>query len=591
MVREISLLGIAALAVVQIPASDSSWVATSNGYTKMLLDVSFKHHPERGSYQGLSQYDNKISQPTLEDEDRERQETAAVLVQLKRALPEQKHKEVAEDLQIMIRDVELQFRREDFQRAHQVPFLNASQSVFNGVRILLDEQTPDERRHAASSRIREYAGLEEGYKPLTEILKQRVTEQMAKPGVIYPARIQMETEMGRNSNYLDGIAALFQKYKLTGWEEPYGKLKAQLTEYDAWTKATVLPKARTDFRLPPELYALNLEMYGIDIPPAQLTAMAHQAFTEIQAEMKPIAAQIAQQKNLPSSDFRDVIRELKKQQIVGDAILPFYQNRLKQIEQIVKDNQIVSMPDRPAQIRLATPAETAQQPAPHMQPPPFLKNTGQKGVFVLPLNIPAAPGQSAPEQYDDFTYDAVAWTLTAHEARPGHELQFDSMLEHGVSQARVLYAFNSTNVEGWGLYSEYLIKPFMPLEGQLLSLDLRLQRAARAFIDPELQSGKLQPAEAYRILEQDVVLSHAFAEEEVERFTYRSPGQANSYFYGYTKLIALRKEAESALGPRFNQKRFHDYILAQGLLPPDLMRKTVMERFVPEQKAQAQSLY
>ena len=459
--------------------------------------------------------------------------------------------------------------------------------VFNGIRILLDEQTPNERRPAAIIRIREYAGLKEGYKPLTEILKQRLMEQMAKPGVIYPARTEMETELGRNASYLEGIAALFQKWKLTGWEEPYGKLKAQLTEYDAWTRATVLPKARRDFRLPPELYALRLEMYGIDIPPDQLAAMAHEAFTEIQTEMKPIAAQIAEEKHLPSNDYRDVIRQLKKQQIVGDAILPFYQRRLKQIEQIVKENQLVSMPDRPAQIRLATAAESAQQPAPHMEPPPFLKNTGQKGVFVLPLNIPAAPGESAPEKYDDFTYDAVGWTLTAHEARPGHELQFDSMLEHGVSQARVLYAFNSTNVEGWGLYAEYLIKPYMPPDGQLLSLNMRLQRAARAFIDPELQAEKLQPADAYRILEQDVVLSHALAEEEVERFTYRMPGQANSYFYGYTKLIALRKDVESALGPKFNPKRFHDYILAQGLLPPDLMRQAVMEGFVPEEKTRA----
>jgi len=302
--------------------------------------------------------------------------------------------------------------------------------------------------------------------------------------------------------------------------------------------------------------------------------------------MKPIAAQIAQQRHLPSSDYRDVIRELKKSQLVGDAILPFYENRLKQIEKIVIDQQIVTLPDRPARIRIASAAETAQQPAPHMVPPPFLHNTGQKGEFVLPLNIPAGPGQTAAEQYDDFTYDAAAWTLTAHEARPGHELQFDSMLEHGVSLARVRYAFNSTNVEGWGLYSEYLIKPYMPLEGQLVSLDLRLQRAARAFLDPELQAGKIQPADAYRVLEQDVVLSHAFAEEEVERFTYRMPGQANSYFYGFTKLIALRKDTEAALGNKFNQKKYHDFILAQGLLPPDLLRQAVMQDFVPAQKAQ-----
>src|ERR1039458_5204831 len=575
------------LAFGQTPAATPNWVDVSNDYTKKLLTVEMKHRPEAGSDQGLSQYDKLASQPTLADEDQERQETAAVLAGLRSAVGQQKQKAVAQDLQIVVRSVELRFRQQDFERAHEVPFLNASGMVFRGLHTLLDEQTPAERRPAAAVRIREYAGLENGYKPLTEILKERVREQMAKPGVVYPARVEIETELGRNSNYLEGIAALLKKYDLKDWQEPYSKLRSQLTDYDAWTKANVLPKARTDFRLPPEEYALDLENYGIDIPPAQLAAMAHQAFTEIQAEMKPIAAQIAQERHLSSSDYRDVIRELKKQQLVGDAILPFYENRLKQIEQIVVENKIVSLPDRPARIRIATAAETAQQPAPHRQPPPFLHNTGQKGVFVLPLNIPAGPGQSASEEYDDFTYDAATWTLTAHEARPGHELQFDSMLEHGISLARVRYAFNSTNVEGWGLYSEYLIKPYMPLEGQLVSLDLRLQRAARAFLDPELQAGKITPADAFRVLEQDVVLSHAFAQEEVERFTYRAPGQANSYFYGFTKLIELRENTEKALGPKFNEKKFHDFILAQGLLPPDLMRKAVMDDFVPAQEASA----
>jgi len=393
--------------------------------------------------------------------------------------------------------------------------------------------------------------------------------------------------MGRNSNYRDGIAALMQKYGLKGWQEPFAKLKKQLEDYDAWVRETILPKARNDFRLPSEEYALQLESFGIDIPPDRMALRAHQAFLDLQAEMTPIAAQIARERQMPSSDYRDVIRELKKQQLVGDAILPFFDDRLKQIEKIIVDQKLVSLPERPAKIRIATAAETAQQPAPHMQAPPFLHNTGQKGVFVLPLNIPPAPGQAAAEKYDDFAYDAAAWTLTAHEARPGHELQFDSMLERGVSLARARYAFNSTNVEGWGLYSEYLVKPFMPPEGQLISLDYRLLRAARAFLDPELQTGKIQPEEAYRVLEQDVVTSHAFAQEEVERFTYRMPGQAGSYFYGYTRLIELRQDVEKTLGAKFQQKPFHDFLLSQGLLPPDLMRQAVMEEFVPSQKGQA----
>jgi Bacterial protein of unknown function (DUF885) len=559
--------------------ADRSWIAASNDFTNLLLKVEMKHNPETGSRQGLSEYDELVSQPTLADEDQERKETEEVIAKLKGALPQQKQKEVAQDLEIIIRRVELNFRMQDFQRAHDVPFTNASMLVFGGVRMLLDEQTPAARRPAAVARLRRYAGLDPAYKPLTEILKQRVVEQMAKPGVVYPARVELETELSRNSHYLEGIASLCKEYKLSGWEEPFTKLKAQLTDYDAWIRATVLPKARADFRLPPEEYSLALERYGIDIPPAQMAALAHNGFDEIQAEMKPIAAQIAKERKLPSSDYRDVIRELKKQQLVGDAILPFYQNRLKQIEEIIRKQNLVTLPGRPARIRIASAAETAQQPAPHMVPPPFLHNTGEKGEFVLPLNIPAGEGQAPAQKYDDFTFDAAAWTLTAHEARPGHELQFDSMVEHGVSVARVRYAFNSTNVEGWGLYSEYLVRPFMPLEGQLISLDYRLLRAARAFLDPELQSGKVTPEEAKRVLENDVVQSPAFAEEEVERYTYRAPGQANSYYYGYTKLVALRKDTETAMGAKFSQKKFHDFILAQGLLPPDLLRKSVMEDF------------
>ena len=565
--------------------NNPSWISASNEFTNQLVKVETKHDPENGSRQGLSEYDELVSQPTLADEDQERKEVEEVLAKLKAALPQQKQKEVAQDLEIIIRRVELNFRLRDYQRAHNVPFTNASSLVFSGVRVLLDEQTAAERRAAAVVRLKRYAGLDPAYKPITEILKQRVIEQMAKPGVVYPARVELETELSRNSHYLDGIASLCKEYKLSGWEEPFAKLKAQLVDYDAWIRSTVLPKARSDFRLPPAEYALSLELYGIDIPPDQMAALAHKGFDEIQAEMKPIAAEIAKQRKLPSSDYRDVIRELKKQQLVGDGILPFYQNRLKQIEEIIRKQNLVTLPDRPARIRIASAAETAQQPAPHMSPPPFLHNTGEKGEFVLPLNIPASEGKAPAQKYDDFTFDAAAWTLTAHEARPGHELQFDSMVEHGVSVARVRYAFNSTNVEGWGLYSEYLVRPYMPLEGQLISLDYRLLRAARAFLDPELQSGKVTPEGAKRVLEDDVVQSPAFAEEEVERYTYRAPGQANSYYYGFTKLVALRKDVESQMGAKFDQKKFHDFILAQGLLPPDLLRKAVMNDYVGGQAA------
>ena len=201
---------------------------------------------------------------------------------------------------------------------------------------------------------------------------------------------------------------------------------------------------------------------------------------------------------------------------------------------------------------------------------------------MLPLETKGETGSNL--RYDDFTFDAAAWTLIAHEARPGHELQFDAMVERGVSLARALFAFNSTNVEGWGLYSEWFMQPYMPDEGKLISLQLRMLRAARAFLDPELQEGKVTPERAMAVLENDVVCSKAFATEEVERFTFRSPGQAVSYFDGYTRLLEIRQAAERALGAKFNVQRFHDFILAQGLLPPKLLRNAVMEEFVAAER-------
>jgi uncharacterized protein (DUF885 family) len=559
------------------------WVVRSNQYTQELLDVQLKHSPEEGSSQGLAKYDTEITDATRADEIVQRKELENVLVELKKVEAKEKDTNVHEDLEIVEKAFDLQFRRDDYQLEHKVQFLDAGQLVFVGMRVLLDDQVSAARRPAALVRLRKYAGVEPGFKPFTEVLKQRTMEQMAKPGAIYPSIGEMETELGRDKNYVDGISSLLRKYKLTGWDDAYAKLSEELGEYDTWVRGTLMPKGRKDFKLEPAEYALALESYGVELPPDQLAAQAHAAFTAIQAEMAPLAAQVAKEHGWKSNDYRDVIRELKKTQVTGDAILPLYQGRLKAIEEIIAAKKLVTLPNRPAIIRLATAAETAQQPAPHMSPPPLLHNTGQRGEFVLPLNIPSADGGTA-DKYDDFTFDAAAWPMTSHEARPGHELQFDSMVEHGVSLARALYAFNSTNAEGWGLYAEYVMKPYMPLEGQLMSLDLRLLRAARAFLDPELQSGKVAPAQAYTVLEKDVVLSHAFAKEEVERFTFRSPGQANSYFYGYTRLLSLRKETEAALGAKFDQKKFHDFILAQGLLPPDLMRKAVLEDFVPSQK-------
>jgi hypothetical protein len=558
--------------------SPPAWVAKSNQNSQLLIAVMARYAPEQAASSGAPGLDEQISALSPQQPERFRRDTAVARIELQKRLAAEKDPLVRQDLEILIAQADRDIRSSEAEERNLLPYNDVAGGIFFGMQSLLDDQISADRRPAAVVRLLKYTGLLEGFEPLTIQAEERVREKLKTPGLVGPAKAEVEKNLENTNAYVNGIGLLLEKYKMRGYQEAFAKLKEQLASYDDFVRSEVLPKARTDFRLPPELYTIALENFGIDYMPDELTRLAHQMFTDLQNQMQPIAAKIAKERNLPSSDYRDVIAALKKDQIPGDQVLPDYQKRLAEIEGIIRREHLVTLPDRPAIIRLATAAETAQQPAPHMVPPPLMNNHGERGQFVLPLETAGKGGETL--KYDDFTFAAASWTLTAHEARPGHELQFDAMVERGVSIARALFAFNSTNVEGWGLYSEWMMLPYMPDDAKLVSLDYRLLRAARAFLDPELQQGKLTPEQALQILEKDVVCSPAFATEEVERFTFRMPGQAPSYFDGYTRLLEIRSAAEKALGPKFNAQRFHDFILSQGLLPPDVLRKAVMEDFV-----------
>lgn len=565
-------------AVLSWAQTPPAWVAKSNRNAQLLIDIQSRYNPEGAASNGVRGLDDQIFQPSAEFRERLRADDRAAKTELEKRLASEHDPLVKQDLEILIHAVDLDIRQSEAQDRYALPYFSVAATVYGGISGLLDDQIAAERRPAALIRLRKYTGLEPGFSPITERAEQWYRDQAKNPALLGPPKAKVEQDLEKTETYLNGIGLLLEKYKLRGYEDAFAKLKAQLAAYDDFVRKEVLPRARTDFRLHPELYKLARENYGLDYSPEELARLAHQSFTGMQGDMQKLAAKIAQERHLPSSNYRDVIRTLKKDQLPADQILPRYQQTLADIESIVRRERLITLPERPAIIRLATAAETAQQPAPHMRPPPLINNHGERGQFVLPMGTLGRGGESL--KYDDFTFAAAAWTLTAHEARPGHELQFDAMVERGVSLARAQFAFNSTNVEGWGLYAEWFMLPYMPEDAQLISLQLRLLRAARAFIDPELQAGKITPQQAMKILEDDVVCSQAFATEEVDRYTLNAPGQAGSYFDGYTRLLALRQDAEKALGPKFNVQRFHDFILSQGLLPPDLLRKAVMDDFV-----------
>jgi len=564
----------AASALAQTPAA---WVARSNQNAQLLLDFETKYSPEDATEEGVRGVDENISSLAADQPARERADLRKIREELASRLAKENDRQVKQDLEILIGAADRSIRSSEAYEKTFIPYTDAGRAIFQGVKVLLDDQMAAERRPAALVRMKKYSGLTAGFTPFVEQAEARWREKAKTAGMLGPSKEEVEKSLENTSTYVNGIGILLEKYKIEGYADAFAKLKQQLAGYDEFVRKEVLPKTRADFRLPPAIYAINLENVGADYSAAELERLAHRSFTELQGQMQELAAKVAKERGFAAGDYRAVIRELKNEQLKGDDILPRYQRTLADIEGIVRKNNLVTLPARPAIIKIASAAETAVQPAPHMQPPPLVNNHGERGAFVLPLGTTGADG--AALKYDDFTFAAATWTLTAHEARPGHELQFDAMVEEGVSLARAYYAFNSTNVEGWGLYSEWFMLPYMPDEGKLVSLQLRLLRAARAFLDPELQEGKVTPEQAMQVLENDVVLSKAFATEEVERFTFRMPGQAVSYFDGLTRLLEIREAAEKAMGAKFDVKKFHDFILSQGLLPPAVLRKAVLEEF------------
>jgi len=566
-------------------AAEADWIAESNQHAQLLLETIARYSPESAAALGVEGYDDQVLDLKPHNAERAEADLEAVAKQLEGLRAAAGDLRVQQDLDILIGAARDQRISSQINRKHLLPFFDLPQEIFGGFQNLIDERVPKERWKAATVRLRRYVGRESGYVPITQLARERFVEAAKNPALLGPWSVEARQYLDNQTRYMDGIEGLLKKSGLKGWQKDMQTLRGQVDDYATWIRTTVLPRARPTNQLPAEVYADRLKQFGVQMDPRELMDRASASFVQTRTEMQALARTLAAQRGWQTNDYREVVRRLKQERISEDELLMLYKERLAQLEAIVRREQLVTLPQRAAVIRLATEAESAAQPAPHVDPPRLVGNTGEPAQFVLPTKNPnAKPGA----EMDDFTYDAISWTLTAHEARPGHELQFAKMLERGVSTARIVFAFNSANVEGWALYAEAQMKEFLPLDGQVGVLQMRMMREARSFLDPMLNLGMLEPDEAQRFLMEELLLSEPMAKQEVDRYTFNAPGQATAYYYGYSKLNSLRTKVELTLPNRFDKLAYHDFLIGQGLLPFDLLERAVMQEFVPQQRSAMQ---
>lgn len=169
-------------------------------------------------------------------------------------------------------------------------------------------------------------------------------------------------------------------------------------------------------------------------------------------------------------------------------------------------------------------------------------------------------------------------TLAYHEGVPGHHWQIATAQElKGLPQFRKLIPFTAYQ-EGWALYAEWLAKEAGWYEGDpfgdLGRLQAELFRAVRLVVDTGIHAKRWPREQAITYMRDKTGMGEKEVTAEIERYIV-NPGQACAYKIGMLKIQELRKRAQSELGTKFDQRRFHDVVLQNGALPLEILEEQV----------------
>jgi uncharacterized protein (DUF885 family) len=156
---------------------------------------------------------------------------------------------------------------------------------------------------------------------------------------------------------------------------------------------------------------------------------------------------------------------------------------------------------------------------------------------------------------------------------PGRHAQYEVQRASGLPAFRK-YGGAPAFIAGWSLYAEGLGEDmglYRDAAARCSALRDDLIAAALLVVDTGLHAQVWSRRRAIDYLEAEVPIGERTAAALVDR-ALALPGHGLAAGIGAMRLRALRARAEEKLGPKFDLRAFHAYVLEQGGLPLDLLQ-------------------
>ncbi|MDM8010643.1 MAG: DUF885 domain-containing protein [Parasphingorhabdus sp.] len=170
-------------------------------------------------------------------------------------------------------------------------------------------------------------------------------------------------------------------------------------------------------------------------------------------------------------------------------------------------------------------------------------------------------------------------TLYLHEGAPGHHFQISLAQENTDLPNFMRFGGNTAFVEGWALYAEKLGFPMGLYDDpyqRMGHFDDEMLRAMRLVVDTGLHSKGWTRDQAIQYMLDNSSMGKTDATAEVERYI-AIPSQALAYKIGALTIQRLKKEAQDALGDKFDPREFHNQVLNTGALPMTVLETKIRD--------------